>query len=183
VIEQSYIHDTQGNGIWCDEECNDTSLGTFIVEDTLVVNCGRAGIRWEKVGGTAAGEALIQRNEIHGNSYGTRRGGISLRDAENATIKKNKFGAVSIRGVSYPRNAGGVAITATDSHEANRPNLFNIDIENNILNGEAVKGCELPNTVVACAGDTPWWRELCGYLDASIRALRELTLSISWLST
>ena len=181
VVEQSYIHDTQGNGIWCDEECNDTSLGTFIVEDTLVVNCGRAGIRWEKVGGTAAGEALIQRNEIHGNSYGASRGGISLRDAENATIQKNKFGAVTIAGVSYPRNAGGVAITATDSGEANRPNLFNIDIGNNILNGEAVKGCELPNAVVACAGDTPWWRELCGYLDASIRALRELTLSISWL--
>jgi hypothetical protein len=28
VVKQSYIHDTQGNGIWCDEECNDTSLGT-----------------------------------------------------------------------------------------------------------------------------------------------------------
>src|SRR3712207_7395091 len=51
---------SQGNGIWCDAECNDTSLGTFIVEDTLVVNNGRAGIRWEKVGGTTAGEALIQ---------------------------------------------------------------------------------------------------------------------------
>jgi hypothetical protein len=74
VVKQSYIHDTQGNGIWCDEECNDTSLGTFIVEDTLVVNSGRAGIRWEKVGGTAAGEALIQRNEIHGNSHDARRG-------------------------------------------------------------------------------------------------------------
>jgi hypothetical protein len=165
VVEQSYIHDTQGNGIWCDEECNDTSLGTFIVEDTLVVNSGRAGIRWEKVGGTAAGEALIQRNEIHGNSHDARRGGISMRDAENATIQNNQFGAVTIAGVSYPRNAGGVAITATDSGEANRPNLFNIDIGNNILNGETVKGCELPNTVVACAGDTPWWRELCRFLD------------------
>jgi hypothetical protein len=144
------------------------------VEDTLVVNSGRAGIRWEKVGGTAAGEALIQRNEIHGNSYDARRGGISMRDAENATIQNNQFGAVTIAGVSYPRNAGGVAITATDSGEANRPNLFNIDIGNNILNGESVKGCELPNTVVACAGDTPWWRDLCRYLDASIRALKEL---------
>jgi hypothetical protein len=178
VVKQSYIHDTQGNGIWCDEECNDTSLGTFIVEDTLVVNNGRAGIRWEKVGGTAAGEALIQRNEIHGNSYDARRGGISMRDAENATIQNNKFGAVTIAGVSYPRNADGIAITATDSGRANRPNLFNIDIGNNILNGETVNGCELPNTVVACAGDTPWWREHCRYLDASIRALRELTLSV-----
>jgi Right handed beta helix region len=174
VVERSYIHDTQGNGIWCDEECNDTSLGTFVVEDTLVVNSGRAGIRWEKVGGTAAGEALMRRNEIHGNSYDVRRGGISIRDAENAIVQNNQFGAVTIAGVSYPRNAGGVAITATDSGGADRPNLFNIDIGNNILNGETVKGCDLPNTVVACAGDTPWWRDLCTFLDASIRTLREL---------
>ena len=178
VVKQSYIHDTQGNGIWCDAECNDTSLGTFIVEDTLVVNSGRAGIRWEKVGGTAAGEALIQRNEIHGNSYDARRGGISMRDAENATIQNNQFGAVTIAGVSYRRNADDVAIIVSDSGRASRPNLGNIDIGDNILNGETVKGCELPNTVVACAGDTPWWRKHCRYLDASIRALRELTLSV-----
>ena len=160
VVKQSYIHDTQGNGIWCDEECNDTSLGTFIVEDTLVVNCGRAGIRWEKVGGTAAGEALIQRNEIHGNSYDARRGGISMRDAENAIVQNNHFGAVTIAGVSYPRNADGVAVIASDSGGADRPNLFNIDIMNNILNGETVKGCELPNTLVACAGDSPWYANI-----------------------
>ncbi len=160
VVKQSYIHDTQGNGIWCDEECNDTSLGTFIVQDSLVVNNGRAGIRWENVGGTAAGEALIQRNEIHGNSYDARRGGISMRDAENAIVQNNHFGAVTIAGVSYPRNADGVAIIASDSGGADRPNLFNIDIMNNILNGETVKGCELPNTLVACAGDTPWYANI-----------------------
>ena len=101
-----------------------------------------------------------------------------MRDAENATIRNNQFGAVTLAGVSYPRNADGVAITATDSGEGNRPNLSDIDIGNNILNGETVKGCELPDTVVACAGDTPWWREHCRYLDASIRALRELTRSV-----
>ncbi len=178
VVKQSYIHDTQGNGIWCDAECNDTSLGTFIVEDTLVVNSGRAGIRWENVGGTAAGEALIQHNEIHGNSYDARRGGISIRDAENATIQNNQFGAVTIAGVSYRRNADDVAIIVSDSGRASRPNLGNIDIGDNILNGETVKGCELPNTVVACVGDAPWWRGHCRYLDASIRTLRELTLSV-----
>jgi len=29
VIFESYVHDTQGNGIWCDNFCLDTSLGTF----------------------------------------------------------------------------------------------------------------------------------------------------------
>jgi len=171
VVKQSYIHDTQGNGTWCDEECNDTSLGTFIVQDSLVVNNGRAGIRWEKVGGTAAGEALIQRNEIHGNSYQARRGGVSLRDAENANIQNNHFGAVSIAGVSYPRNSDGLAIVASDSGGSDRPNLFNIDISNNILNGETVKRCELPNAVVDCAGDTPWYTNIVARVYKLLRTL------------
>ena len=86
-----------------------------------------------------------------------------MRDAENATIQNNRFGAVTIAGVSYPRNAGGVAITATDFGETNRPNLSNIDIGHNILNGETVKGCELPNPVVACAGDTPCGKNFVGF--------------------
>jgi excisionase family DNA binding protein len=36
-----------------------------------------------------------------------------------------------------------------------RPNLFNIDIVDDILNGETIKGCELPGTVVDFAGNTP----------------------------
>jgi hypothetical protein len=113
-----------------------------------VINNGRAGIRFESVGGSNAGEAMIEYNEVHGNSFGdVKRGGISVRDAQNATIRYNRFG--------NPHNSGNVAIIASDSGRSDRPNLFNIDILNNILNGEIIKGCELPDTVVECARNTP----------------------------
>jgi hypothetical protein len=159
-VKDSYIHHTQGNGLWCDNFCEDSDPAThphgFWVHHNLVVNNGRAGIRFERVGDVStAGEALIEYNEVHGNSPNEKRGGISVRDAQNATIQNNRFGEVTIEGVKYPPNARNVAIIASDSGRSDRPNLFNIDIVNNALNGETVKGCELPDTVVACAGNTP----------------------------
>ncbi len=149
-VKNSYVHDTQGNGIWCDESCVDSANypNGFWVHDNLVVNNGRAGIRFENVGGSNAGEALIENNDVGGNSFGdVKRGGISVRDAQNATIRNNRFGT--------PHNSGNVAKIASDSGRSSRPDLFNIDIVNNTLNGEIIKGCELPDTVVACSGNTP----------------------------
>ena len=159
-IRNSYIHDNQGNGLWCDEFCEDAQplLGNdkYWVHDNLVVNNGRAGIRFERVGDVStAGEALIENNEVHGNSPDAVRGGISVRDAQNAIIQNNRFGAVTIAGVAYPPNSSKVAIIASDSGRADRPDLFNIDIVNNILNGETIKGCELPDTVVECSEAQP----------------------------
>jgi hypothetical protein len=149
-VKNSYVHDTQGNGIWCDNFCEDSPTAThpngFWVHDNLVVNNGRAGIRYERVGDVStAGEALIENNEVHGNSPDAKRGAISVRDAQNATIQNN----------SFDNNSRNVAIIASDSGRSNRPNLFNIDIVNNTLNGEIIKGCELPDTIVACSGNTP----------------------------
>jgi hypothetical protein len=154
-VSNSYVHDTQGNGLWCDNSCEDSAVGQFSVHDNLVVNNGRAGIRWENVGGANAGEALIQKNEVHGNSPEERRGGISVRDAQDAQILNNRFGEVTIGGVLYPPNARAVAIIASDSGRSDRPNLWNIDIIGNILNGETIRGCELPDAVVDCSGNTP----------------------------
>jgi Bacterial Ig-like domain len=155
-VKNSYIHDTQGNGLWCDEGCVDASNmpNGFWVHDNLVVNNGRAGIRWENVGGSTAGEALIENNEVHSNSPDANRGGISVRDAENATIQANTFGGATIASVSYGPNSGSIAIIASDSGQAGRPNLFNIDILNNTLNGETIKGCELPDEIVYCSNNT-----------------------------
>jgi hypothetical protein len=149
-VKNSYVHDTQGNGIWCDESCVDSANypNGFWVHDNLVVNNGRAGIRFENVGGSNAGEALIENNDVGGNSFGdVKRGGISVRDAQNATIRNNRFG--------NPHNSGNVAKIASDSGRSDRPNLYNIDIVNNTLNGEIIKGCELADTIVACSGNTP----------------------------
>jgi hypothetical protein len=70
-VRSSYIHDNQGNGLWCDNFCRDSDshLNGFWVHENLVVNNGRAGIRYENVGEVAdAGKALIENNEVHGNS-------------------------------------------------------------------------------------------------------------------
>jgi hypothetical protein len=154
-VKNSYIHNTQGNGLWCDNFCEDSDPAThphgFWVHHNLVVNNRRAGIRFERVGDVStAGEALIEYNEVHANSTDERRGGISVRDAQNATIQNNRFGEVTISGVKYLANDRNVAIIASDSGRSDRPNLFNIDIVNNTLNGEIIKGCELPDTVVDC---------------------------------
>ena len=157
-VKDSYVHDTQGNGLWCDNFCEDSDShpNGFWIHDNLVVNNGRAGIRFERVGQVStAGEALIEDNEVHGNSYDdVNRGGISVRDAQNATIEHNRFGEVTIEGVKYPPNARDVAIIASDSGRSDRPNLFDIDIKNNILNGETIKECELPDTVVECGQES-----------------------------
>ena len=157
-VKDSYVHDTQGNGIWCDNFCEDSAShpNGFWVHDNLVVDNGRAGIRFERVGQVSnAGEALIENNEVHGNSYGdAERGGISVRDAQNATIRNNRFGEVTIDGVRYPPNSSDVAIIASDSGLADRPNLLDIHIESNTLNGETIKGCELPDTVVECGQES-----------------------------
>jgi len=91
---------------------------------------------------------------VHDNSPNEKRGGISVRDAQNATIRHNRFGEVIIGGIKYPSDARNVAIIASDSGRSSRPNLGNILIENNILRGEIIKGCDLKDKVT-CRLNTP----------------------------
>jgi Right handed beta helix region len=152
-VKNSYIHDNQGNGLWCDVFCHDSEshLNGFWVHENLVVNNGRAGIRFERVGEVAdAGEALIENNQIHQNSLELARGGIDIRDAQNALVRNNVFGQAIIAEVAYLPNASGVAIRASDSSRSDRPDLFNVDIVDNVLNGELIKGCELPDEMAYC---------------------------------
>jgi hypothetical protein len=157
-VRNSYIHDNQGNGLWCDVFCYDSGdhPNGFWVHDNLVVNNGRAGIRFERVGDVAdAGEALIENNEVHQNSLELSRGGIDIRDAQDALVRNNVFGATTIDEVAYLPNASGVAIRATDSGRSDRPDLWNVDIVGNILNGEVIKGCESPDEIVYCSEAAP----------------------------
>jgi hypothetical protein len=151
-IQYSYVHENQGNGIWCDVYCTDQTsalFSSFHANFNLVVNNGRAGIRWERIGdfGGASqansGEAIIENNELYGNGTDTTRGAIDIRDAQDALVRNNYFGT----------NSGAPAIRATDSGRSDRPDLDNIDIVNNILNREQLKGCELPDNIVFCLGN------------------------------
>ena len=153
-VRNSYVHDNQGNGLWCDVYCHDSEShpNGFWVHDNLVVDNGRAGIRFEQVGDVAdSGEALIEYNEVHGNSTGAVRGGVSIHDAQNALVRNNVFGAAIIAGVAYLPDAEGVAIRATDSGRTERPDLWNVDIVANVLNGEVIKGCYSPVNIVSCS--------------------------------
>jgi hypothetical protein len=151
-VENSYIHDNQGNGLWCDEFCHDSDShpNGFWVHDNLIVNNSRNGIRFERVGEVAdAGEALIEKNEVHGNSPG-----VSIVDAQNALVRNNVFGAKTIADVAYSPNANRRAIRATDSGRLDRPDLWNVEIVDNVLNGEVITGCELPDEIVDCHDTT-----------------------------
>lgn len=142
VVKNSYIHETQGSGLWCDEECNDSSAGSFLIDSNLVVHNGRAGIRFEKVGDEANhGQATIQDNEVHGNGWESVKGGVSIRDAQDATVRSNTFG----------QNAGGIAVIASDSGRSDRPDLKNVTVSDNKLNGEIIKKC---GGVVTCTNNT-----------------------------
>jgi parallel beta-helix repeat protein len=146
-IKGSYVHDNAGNGLWCDVGCSNVSgmANGFWVHENLVVNNGRSGVRFEN----SPTQALIENNHIHGNSYD----GVSVRDSQNALVRNNTLGAATIAGVSYAKNAANVAVVASDSGGADRTDLRNVDIVNNILNGEIIKGCELSDSIGACSGN------------------------------
>jgi hypothetical protein len=138
----NYVHDEQGNGLWCDRGCDDdptSGLTGFIVHHNLVVNNARGGIRIEN---SPTELTRIEYNEVHGNSFKAVRGGVSIRDSQNVLVQFNIFGG----------NADNVAIRASDSGRAGRTDLRNVDILDNTLNGETIKGCELPDEIVDCSG-------------------------------
>jgi hypothetical protein len=159
----NYVHDNQGNGLWCSVGCKDDSTreNGFWAHHNLAVDNARSGIRYEtSPDGLATGvhatepTALIERNEVHGNSYGSIKGGISVRDSQNVLIRANVFGAANIEGVEYLANAAKPgAIRVSDSGKSTRTDLWHVEIVDNVLNGEVIKGCALTQNVVYCANN------------------------------
>ena len=148
-----YVHDEQGNGLWCDVGCsNDPARGTkgFWVHDSVVVNSNRAGIRYEN----SPNQALFEHNEIHGNGTKERRGGMDIRDPQKATVEANKFGpaTTTIEGdeVDYSANVERIGVRATDSGRSDRVNLEDVVVENN-MNGDRIVNCGGP---VECSGNS-----------------------------
>jgi hypothetical protein len=134
-----YVHDEQGNGLWCDVGCSNDTGGTtgFWVHDSVVVNSGRGGIRYEN----SPNQALFENNEIHGNGRTAFRGGIDIRDSQDAQVLNNNFGD----------NVDNIGVRATDSGRSGRVNLSNIKVENNDMNGDRIVTCGGP---VVCANNT-----------------------------
>ena len=172
---RNFVHDEQGNGIWFDIGSNDPARENgYWVHHNLVVNNARAGIRYENsppglADGVHVSEptALIEYNEVYGNSAGAPLAPrpISIRNSQNAVVRANVFGGATIDGVVYPPNSQKVAVRAADAGLSDRTDLWNVDIIDNVLNGETImlsttKGetlaCgELPDEMVYCANNSP----------------------------
>jgi hypothetical protein len=145
-IAGGYYHDNIGNGTWCDNGCEAVSARAngYWVHDAALANNTGAGSRYED----AATEALIENNHVFGNSTTENRGGVSIRDGQDATVANNIFD-----GAGYPHNQGTdkLAVVASDSGRATRTDLKNVRIVDNDLNGEVIKKCGGP---VTCVGNT-----------------------------
>jgi hypothetical protein len=144
-----FVHDEQGNGIWCDVGCKADPARTngFWVHGSVIVDNARAGIRYEN----SPTEAVLEDNEIHGNGTAEKRGGIDIRDSQNALVRANAFGPATIGGVSYGANGDRIGVRTTDSGRTDRVDLSNVDVENNDMNGDRIVTCGGP---VVCSGNT-----------------------------
>jgi Right handed beta helix region len=133
-----YVHDEQGNGLWCDGGCaNDSARANgFWVHESVVVNTNRAGIRFEN----SPNQALFENNEVRGNGRTEHRGGIDIRDSQNALVRNNILS-----------DNNGIGVRATDSGRSDRVNLSNILVEGNDLGGDRIINCGGP---VVCSGNT-----------------------------
>jgi hypothetical protein len=154
-----FVHDEQGNGLWCDVGCSDDpARGTkgYYVHDSVVVNNGRGGIRYENSMSTA----WFENNEIHGNGRTERRGGVDIRDSQHATVKSNVFGEATFSFISpennavtvtYPQNGERIGIRATDSGRSDRVDLKEVVVRDNLMNNERIVTCGGP---VACINNS-----------------------------
>lgn len=150
VAAYNYVHDEQGNGIWLDHTLsgpsNDPEMasnpyGGAWFHNNLVVDSGRKGIRHEysprdavKAPGGAlpTPTVLIENNSVHDNNDE----GVSVRDAQNAIVRYNILGAATISGVNYGLNAKGVLVS--DSYRSERTDTKNVDVYDNLLNGDTL---------------------------------------------
>src|SRR5215210_69815 len=134
-----YVHNEQGNGIWCNGSCSDDPARTngFWVYDSVVVDGGGAGIRYEN----SPNQALFQNNVVQRWGRRAHRGNIDIRDSQNARVVDNILGG----------NANRIGVRATGSGRSGRVNLANISVINNTLNGDRIETCNPP--VVVCSGN------------------------------
>ena len=151
-VARNFVHDNEAVGLWCDQGCRDTpgrSSG-FWVHENLIVNNGRAGVRYEfspMPGDASRSSALVERNRLAGNDWG----GAHMHDAQNATFRSNIFGPQTVASVAYGNNgAREKAVQFTDSGRNDRTNLRNGDAFRNRMNGETITGCDKPDKVVNC---------------------------------
>ncbi len=175
-VARLYVHDNEAVGLWCDQGCHDVAARAhgFWVRDNLVVDSGRAGVRYEfaPMAEGAPGpqpSALVEGNLLAGNDWG----GVDVHDAQNATVRGNIFGPMTVAGIDYSHNGSGPE--AIQFSEGDRTELLNAEAYGNNLGGEAVDGCERHAVAgkVRCQGNTGAERASARGLKRPLRDLVE----------
>lgn len=137
-VSGGWFHGNTGNGLWCDSGCDPSSSGThpngFYVHNVDASDNDGAGVRYEN----SRTKALIEDSHIWGNSKVVNRAGISVRDAQNATIENNIFDG---QGYAHNQAPDNIGIRADSGGRIPTKNIL---IRGNDLNGEQIKSCGGP---------------------------------------
>ncbi|MEA2508380.1 MAG: hypothetical protein QOG21_462 [Actinomycetota bacterium] len=124
TIQNSYVHDNIGNGVW-----QDGCGSNFKVTNTTVTTSSLSGVRYEH-NQDCSGSASITGNTIKNNnlSGSNGSGGVAINSAPGATVSFNIFGGNKAAGASVGGTRGPV--TGTSIHD-------------NTMNGDLLRGCFL----------------------------------------
>jgi hypothetical protein len=146
----NYVHDENGNGLWCDNGCENvpSQANDMWYHHNVTVNNGSAGIRAEETPDLNPATDpfqigyLIEDNISAGNSIQTGRADIHIHDTANALVRNNLVGrGQSVSGAGTISSAGtNVALRASDSCRSDRPDLGDPDYGPVEFRGNAVNG-------------------------------------------
>jgi hypothetical protein len=129
TVANTHVHHNTGNGVWMDV----CGKGLVVKGSTIESNT-RSGVRYEHAR-SCEGLATIVGNVIRNNNTSNHNdsAGVRVNSAPNADIGFNTFGGNLRAGVSVGGTRGPVTGTV---------------IHDNVMNGDAVKGCSI--TGVTC---------------------------------
>ena len=149
----NYVHNENGNGLWCDNGCENVSSqpNDMWYHHNVTVNNGSAGIRAEETPDLNPQSDpnqigyLIEDNISAGNSLQTGRADIHIHDTANALVRNNLVGrGQTVSGAGTISNTGtNVALRASDSCRSDRPDLGDpsygpVEFRNNAVNGAII---------------------------------------------
>ncbi len=147
----NYVHDEDGNGIWCDNGCENvpSQVNGAWFHDNVTVRNGSAGMRIEEMpdinpsSDPLAISALVENNISAANAQLTGRADIHVHDSAKTLVRNNSVGApqtISGIGTVSLGTGNNVGLRASDSCRTDRPDLGDprygpVEFRDNDLNG------------------------------------------------
>jgi hypothetical protein len=134
TVRNSYIHDNEGAGVWCDIQCR-----AYTVVNSRVIRNSGSGIFME----ISQGPAILANNIVKKNNTADvdDTGGISITNSKNASVYGNLLGNNIGFGIAAREDsrAGNCGIPDEDCGYM----LSDVSIHDNLLRGDALIGCHM----------------------------------------